>query len=222
MGPHQALCTKCKKTKALVAEEFTPTPTGFKKTCRSCLAKVAGKRKGSNKENINTEADDNIDDDDIDDGKALIKLKHEDNHVPYWYINVPEDIQRFVKENSSLTQAQLYNSCDLSKKAINGSTTLIIQEAADEGHHSLYQVEPIPLHEENGFIAIAFALPEVLCHWGNTNKFNFEVYALLGELYGSGCPLGYLLIKSEEGGETGGKERYILDLLCYFKTAWSV
>lgn len=56
---------------------------------------------------------------------------------------------------------------------------------------------------------------------GNTNASKFEVYALLGEVYGSGCPLGYLLIQSKSG-EPGGKERYISELLDYFNKKWKL
>jgi hypothetical protein len=56
---------------------------------------------------------------------------------------------------------------------------------------------------------------------GNTNGSRFEVYALLGEVYGSGCPLGYLLIRSFNG-ESGGKERYIGDTLEYFNKKWKL
>lgn len=49
------------------------------------------------------------------------------------------------------------------------------------------------------------------------------MYALLGELAGSGCPLGYLLIHSAPGeGESGGKQRYIEKLLAHFKEAWAL
>jgi hypothetical protein len=57
---------------------------------------------------------------------------------------------------------------------------------------------------------------------GNTNKSRFEVYALLGETYGSGCPLGYLLIQSSGDTEEGGKERYLRDLLSYVKDTWNL
>lgn len=56
---------------------------------------------------------------------------------------------------------------------------------------------------------------------GNTNGSRYEVYALLGEVYGSGCPLGYLLIRSSDGNP-GGKERYIQNLLEYFKASWKI
>ena len=70
-----------------------------------------------------------------------------------------------------------------------------------------------------------------LCHFsnihslGNTNASRFEVYALLGETYGSGCPLGqvgYLLIQSSDDAEEGGKEQYLRDLLLYVKETWKL
>lgn len=65
----------------------------------------------------------------------------------------------------------------------------------------------------------------MLCHanWHllvNTNGSRYEVYALLGEIYGSGCPLGYLLIRSTDGAD-GGKQRYLQELLGHFKSAWN-
>ncbi|KAG6824369.1 hypothetical protein H0H92_007079 [Tricholoma furcatifolium] len=57
---------------------------------------------------------------------------------------------------------------------------------------------------------------------GNTNKSNYEVYALLGEFYGSGFPLGYLLIQSHEGAQKGGKERFITHFLNHFKVTWDI
>lgn len=57
---------------------------------------------------------------------------------------------------------------------------------------------------------------------GNTNGSKFEIYALLGEVYGSGCPLGYLLIQSTHDGEANMKEQYIRKLLDHFKTEWHI
>jgi hypothetical protein len=56
----------------------------------------------------------------------------------------------------------------------------------------------------------------------NTNGSRFEVYALLGEIYGSGCPMGYILIQTSEEKEAGGKEHYLTELLSYFKTTWKI
>ena len=57
---------------------------------------------------------------------------------------------------------------------------------------------------------------------GNTNGSNFEIYALLGEVAGLGCPLGYLLIQSAAGSETGGKQRYLEELLEHFQKKWRI
>lgn len=57
---------------------------------------------------------------------------------------------------------------------------------------------------------------------GETNGIKFELYALLGEVYGSGCPLGYLLLQSNGSGSAGGKERYITKLLTYLKDNWCI
>ena len=129
----------------------------------------------------------------------------------------------------------------------------MINEASSQHSQNsgLYTVIPVPLHDEPGFVAIAFVLQEVYCQWvveserylwtqlvhfsiscdiildfslllGNTNKSRFEVYALLGETYGSGCPLGYLLIQSSGDTEEGGKEWYLRDLLSYVKDTWKL
>ena len=49
------------------------------------------------------------------------------------------------------------------------SAKILIEEAAHSHgstHTSLYTVQSIPLHEEEGFTALAFALPEILQQWG--------------------------------------------------------
>lgn len=45
---------------------------------------------------------------------------------------------------------------------------------------------------------------------------------MLGEVYGSGCPLGYLLIRSSEEAEPGGKARYLTEVLSHFRTTWKI
>ncbi|KAJ7787808.1 hypothetical protein B0H14DRAFT_2399159 [Mycena olivaceomarginata] len=101
-------------------------------------------------------------------------------------------------------------------------------------NEGLYSVEPIPLALEHGFTAIAFALPKLLCETGgrirelsldsawNTNGSRYEIYALLGEVYRSGMPLGYLLVQSHPGSIAGGKERLIGQLLAHFKLVWDI
>jgi hypothetical protein len=51
------------------------------------------------------------------------------------------------------------------------SAKLLINEASSQhGHENgssgLYTVMPVPLHDEPGFVAIAFVLQEVLRQWG--------------------------------------------------------
>ena len=40
------------------------------------------------------------------------------------------------------------------------------QQSHENGSSSLYTVTPVPLHDEPGFVAIAFVLQEVLRQWG--------------------------------------------------------
>ncbi|KAF9554480.1 hypothetical protein CPC08DRAFT_644265, partial [Agrocybe pediades] len=191
---------------------------------------------------------------------VLMSLQHKEKHIAYWWIDVPKDIQEFVKENSKLTMDQLWHKVlkrngnpapQYTRKAIYhiwseytskqwkrdpSDEVKLAKILIDEAHKksdSIYQVEPITLPEEEGFMVVMFALPDMLCQWGgrireislgsawNTNGLHYEVYALLGEVYGSGCPLGYLLIHSSDG-DTEGKERYISQLLNYFKNAWQL
>ena len=51
------------------------------------------------------------------------------------------------------------------------SAKILINEASSQQSHengssSLYTVTPVPLHDEPGFVAIAFVLQEVLRRWG--------------------------------------------------------
>jgi hypothetical protein len=57
---------------------------------------------------------------------------------------------------------------------------------------------------------------------GETNKSQYEVFAILGEVSGSGCPLGYLLIKAHENNEPGGKQTYPEHVLEYLRTTWKI
>lgn len=59
------------------------------------------------------------------------------------------------------------------------------------------------------------------CCLGNTNGSRVELFALLGEVYGSGLPLGYLMLRSE-GGEAGGKERYLTHFLTAIRDKWNI
>lgn len=48
---------------------------------------------------------------------------------------------------------------------------------------------------------------------GETNGASFELYALLGETYGKGLPLAFVLIRSDKSGDKGGKERILTKFL---------
>lgn len=56
---------------------------------------------------------------------------------------------------------------------------------------------------------------------GNTNGSRYEVFALFGETYGSGAPLGYLCLQSRTRDE-GGKTRYLWQFLRHFRQQWAV
>ncbi|KAJ7217987.1 hypothetical protein GGX14DRAFT_561334 [Mycena pura] len=117
------------------------------------------------------------------------------------------------------------------------SAKIIIEEASAEArpHENgppLFRVEPVPLPDINGFSAIAFVLPEPLRKWGGrvrelaldsaweTNQSQYEVFAILGEVSESGCPLGYLLIKTRKDSEPGGKQTYLEHVLEYLQATW--
>src|ERR1700735_570867 len=38
---------------------------------------------------------------------ALVKLQHEDDHIPYWCIDVPDDVCEYVAKNSDFTPTQV-------------------------------------------------------------------------------------------------------------------
>ncbi|KAJ7581308.1 hypothetical protein C8J56DRAFT_794595 [Mycena floridula] len=195
---------------------------------------------------------------------AFVKIRHDDDHVPYWCIDVPEDIQQYVRDNPDLTMPRLWTEVlktygpvpSFSRTSIYRlwaaenskkwkcdddevkSAHILLEEARKLKNlpaKKLYSVEPInlPADDSDGFTAIAFALPESIRKWGgqirelaldsawNTNHLSFEVYALLGKVYGSGLPLGYLLIQSNQG-VAGGKEQYLRHVLCHFNKTWNI
>ncbi|KAJ6458442.1 hypothetical protein C8R45DRAFT_843769, partial [Mycena sanguinolenta] len=119
------------------------------------------------------------------------------------------------------------------------SANILLEEftspsSSSEGKEPLYSIETIPLTPQPGFTAIAFALPKLLCEVGgrvrelsldsawNTNGSRYEVYALLGEVYGLGMPLGYLLVQSSPQSAPGGKEKFLRQLLAHFRKVWKV
>jgi len=39
---------------------------------------------------------------------TLVKFKHKDDHIPYWNIDVPPEIQDYVQENINLNPTQAF------------------------------------------------------------------------------------------------------------------
>ncbi|PPQ85367.1 hypothetical protein CVT26_000899, partial [Gymnopilus dilepis] len=191
--------------------------------------------------------------------EAFVKFRHDVKHVPYWTIDIPSQVQEFIQKNIDLGPDKIWHRIleddpapDYSRRSVYQlwyeeaskdwkkdkdevkSAKILLDEASKNPRSKLFQVETIPVHNEDGFTALAFCLPEFLRQWGgkvrelsldsawNTNGSNFEVYALLGEVSGSGCPLGYLLIQSAAGSEPGGKQRYLEEVLDHFKKNWKI
>ncbi|KAF5343057.1 hypothetical protein D9758_011133 [Tetrapyrgos nigripes] len=207
--------------------------------------------------------------------QAFIKFKHHKDHCDYPKTTVPDDIQHFVEDNFKMSTSALWSEIlgkfpnpavhrrDVyaianAKKSQRWkrdpdevkSAKILLEESSkksnDSGNH--YTIEAIDLSLVEGYIGLAFTLPDVLLKWGgqireilldsackilfdlnalndnhnlfipeNTNGSHYELYALIGELYGSGCPLGYLLLQSPTEGKPGAKEKYIHSFLEHFK-----
>ncbi|KAJ7204151.1 hypothetical protein GGX14DRAFT_369028, partial [Mycena pura] len=189
---------------------------------------------------------------------VMVKLAHEDDHVPYYSRDVPVKVKEFIWNwVLDLPEYQDRMKIPFSRRAVYylwnkksrekwhrdddelKSAKIIIEEAAAEArpHENgppLFRVEPVPLPDVNGFSAIAFVLPEPLRKWGGrvrelaldsaweTNQSQYEVFAILGEVSGSGCPLGYLLIKARKNSAPGGKQTYLERVLEYLQVTWKI
>ncbi|KAL1740348.1 hypothetical protein HDZ31DRAFT_47670 [Schizophyllum fasciatum] len=192
---------------------------------------------------------------------VLVKLKHAKDHVPYWSIDVPVQVQDYVRNNPELKPHQLwdwvlkeYGRPTYDRKAIyrlwheqdqklwkrHADEKLSAQILLDEASlvnfsatgRTLFSTETIPLPSFDGVDALAFCLPDVLRQWGtqirelaidsswNTNGSRYEIYGVLGEVYGSGCPIAYLLIRVNASQDTGTKELYIRAVLRHLRDAW--
>ncbi|KAF5360289.1 hypothetical protein D9758_009143 [Tetrapyrgos nigripes] len=183
---------------------------------------------------------------------ADVQLKHCMDHSPYVGHDVPEDIQKYVKDNCKLSTTVLW--ADILKKYPNPqfkhqakrgqwyrdkdqlkSAKIILDECKTAGSATKYTVTEIKLPAfANGYTALAFSLPDIMMKFGvrvrevsldsawNTNASQFELYALFGEVFGSGCPLGYLLLQSPKLGEEGVIEQYIHAFLEHFPKYYKV
>ncbi|KIY64289.1 hypothetical protein CYLTODRAFT_358634 [Cylindrobasidium torrendii FP15055 ss-10] len=189
---------------------------------------------------------------------VLIRIVHSEPHVPYCCISIPDDIRDFII-NAAHTQTvtQIWEAIihkhpkpTFTRKAVYSlwfqhyrvqyyrdddqvkSARTIITEV-EAGLLGSYAAENIPLPEEPGFTAIAWALPDMLRQWAGrireiavdstwkTNALGYELYAVIGETYGSGMPLAFLLLKSDDGAP-GGKQRYLECLFRHLQICWKL
>lgn len=136
-----------------------------------------------------------------------VTLDHRMSHIAYCPIDLPEEVDTIIRENSGFTPSQVrlfipltvtshrvisnkvwtevlkrFPRPEFSRAAVYArwaaqdrknwkrdddevkSASLLIAEA--ESLSSLYTVAPIELPTEDGFTAVAFALPELLRQWG--------------------------------------------------------
>ncbi|KAK6974646.1 hypothetical protein R3P38DRAFT_2583717 [Favolaschia claudopus] len=105
---------------------------------------------------------------------------------------------------------------------------------AEFARNPTYQIESIPLPADGGgCIALAFSLPPLLRKWAgtireaaldstfNTTKAGYECFALLGEVFGSGLPVGFLFIKTSSP-EPNQKEKYIRAFIRDLLDKWNL
>ncbi|KAJ7744136.1 hypothetical protein B0H16DRAFT_1322351, partial [Mycena metata] len=181
------------------------------------------------------------------DTKYFVRVRHNECHQQYVSIDIPEDVKKYLWKEI----LKSYPQPDFTKKAVYNiwaqqqqknwrrheneieSTRILLKEFS--AHGSMYEAEPIPVPQDqnDGLTAICFALPSLLRKWGgqiremaldstfNTNKAGFECYALLGEVFGSGLPLGFLFLKSKNP-EPGKRELYIRSLIKHFVQTWEI
>ncbi|KAK7026186.1 SWIM-type domain-containing protein, partial [Favolaschia claudopus] len=114
------------------------------------------------------------------------------------------------------------------------SARILLEEFSKQG--SKYEVEPIPLPDGGksaGFQAFAFAIPTFLRKWAgkireigldstfNTTKAGYECFVILGEVFGSGVPLGFLFLKSHNP-DPGEKENYLRSMARHLVRTWGM
>ncbi|KLO05591.1 hypothetical protein SCHPADRAFT_988086, partial [Schizopora paradoxa] len=178
---------------------------------------------------------------------AQIKIVHTEAHVHYCKIDVPEDVKKFLW-NKILTNyptpkftrksiSELWATFDRKKwKRADDeleSAKLLLEELAQKAADGqLSKIESLFLAQEPGHVALSFAFPGHLERWAdrireismdsawNTNGSSYELFALLGETYGKGLPLAYLLVKSDGTGPAGAKERLLTQFLKHVKCNW--
>ncbi|TRM55937.1 hypothetical protein BD626DRAFT_466992 [Schizophyllum amplum] len=193
---------------------------------------------------------------------ASISIKHDNDHIPYWRIDVPKNVQDYVRAHPEMRPNQLYSAINekfgiqqFSRKSIynlwaereqqkwrlDPDPVVSAQKLIDAAvavrwgnGDSTYSVQSVPLPHNDGVDALAFSMPEILRKWGgkireialdsawNTNGLGYEIYAILGEVCGSGCPLAYLFINISAPQAKGTKEDYVRAVLRHLREVWNI
>ncbi|KAJ7206101.1 hypothetical protein GGX14DRAFT_367487 [Mycena pura] len=177
-----------------------------------------------------------------DDSVYSVRLRHQDCHKNYIYIDLPDDVKKFIADNPMLRAPQLWKEIlkshphpNFTQKSVYNqwykqyqvnwrlhddelkSAKMLLEELAAGSTH---EVEVVHLPEKGSFHAVAFVLPSLLRKYGQkireialdstfkTTRSGYELFGLLGEVSGSGVPLGFLLLKSNDPAPNE-KEQYI-------------
>ncbi|KIO32623.1 hypothetical protein M407DRAFT_51047, partial [Tulasnella calospora MUT 4182] len=110
----------------------------------------------------------------------------------------------------------------------------LLKKGANPGGLGQYCFEEIRFEEPEGMSVIGFSIPGMIEKWisrireaamdsaWGTNRAGYEVFALLAEAYGSGLPLGYLLVKSTSMPAVGTKRRALEEFLKHFRDRWGL
>ncbi|KIO23612.1 hypothetical protein M407DRAFT_47609, partial [Tulasnella calospora MUT 4182] len=108
----------------------------------------------------------------------------------------------------------------------------LLKKGLKSGGLGEYAFECVEIEEPEGMSVIAFSLPEMVKRWCDriweialdsawgTNHAGYEVFTILGEAYGSGLPLGYLLLKAIGDLAEGSKRRVLEEFLKHFRDRW--
>ncbi|KAJ6602864.1 hypothetical protein DFH09DRAFT_810636, partial [Mycena vulgaris] len=176
-----------------------------------------------------------------DDSEYFIRIRHQECHEKYVCIDLPDDLWKEILKthpHPAFSQKAVYNVWLKNQQTQwrrhddeLKSAKILLKEFT---HDPIYQLEPISLPDDGGgCTAIAFALPSLLRKWAgtirevgfdstfNTTKSGFECFSLLGEVFGSGLPVGFLLIKTNNP-DPNKKEEYIRSVVRHFVDSWNL
>ncbi|KIK60122.1 hypothetical protein GYMLUDRAFT_59633 [Collybiopsis luxurians FD-317 M1] len=147
---------------------------------------------------------------------VLVSLKNMDNYEPYFNIEIPQHIKEFVQNHASLSSTgQHQKSIQLALKKVSS------EELMRSGFPTSLSTQQLHFVWWKCCKSLVYARELSLDSAWNTNGSGYKVYAVLGEVAGSGCPLAYLLICAEDSSP-GGKEQFIIALLNHLKEVWDI